>query len=285
MKRIKIASLAGTVFLWVFVSCGTDLNLSPSAVPDRFNESIDGKTKPIILPRDKDPQHFNFVWLTDMHIRTDRKDYMPELGNITEHNRSRFIITSGDLTDGGERAQYNHILVEESQDLKVPLYSALGNHDLFGDGWEEFKDKIGPSTASVKYGNSQLIILDTATCEVGRDQMDWLSDTLHHSTAKHKFIFTHFCLYNKVAELPIILCDPDERFELIGLLKKYQVDFYLCGHGHYAEEVKIGDTIQIQGATASAWNNPVNSKPEYYVFTIDGNQVDYDKEYFEDIDF
>jgi len=285
MKRIKIALLGIPALVLLLISCGTDINVSPSSVNDRFTDSTEGKTKRLIPPLVKDPKHFNFLWCTDMHIRTDRDDYFPELGNYSQKHNSSFIITSGDLTDGGEDDQYDHVIYQENRYLLMPFYSALGNHDLFGDGWDQFKDKIGPSVASFKYGSNLFIILDTATCDVGRDQMDWLEETLDHSDAAHKFIFTHFCLYNQAAEAPIILCDPDERFELISLLKKYDVDFYLCGHGHYAEETKIGDTVQIQGATASAWNNPMNGDPEFFIFSIDGDDVDYDKEYFKDIEF
>lgn len=290
MKRIKIVLLIllSACLIPVLISCGEMGTISEgtsSTVDDRFKESIDGDTKPIILPRARNTDHFSFLWLTDMHIRPDRKDYFSQLGTYSAEHNSRFIITSGDLTDGGEKEQYEYVLNQVKAHLMIPFYSAIGNHDLYGDGWDAFKEYIGPSVAKFKFGNSLFILVDTASCEVGRDQFDWLEDTLKNSHAKHKFIFTHMCLYNKVAELPIILCDPDERYHMESLLKKYKVDFYLCGHGHYAEETKIGDTIHIQGATASAWNTPMNGDPEFFNFTIDGDDVDYEKIYFKDIEY
>jgi len=288
MKRINLSLLIFLIMLPLFLSCGDalpDITKGVSTtVDDRFNESIDGKTKKIVLPIDNG-EKFNFLWLTDMHIRDDRKDYFPQLGNFATAHNSSFIITSGDLTNDGESDNYDYVLYQVDKYLSVPFYSAIGNHDLYGDGWDEFKKKIGPSTASFTYGGALFVILDTASCEVGRDQMDWLEDTLKDSHEKHKFIFSHMCLYNKVAELPIILCDPDERLRLLSLLRDYKVDFFLCGHGHYDEKIEIDGTTHIQGATASAWNNPMNGDPEFFQFSIDGSSLDYKKIYFKDIEF
>ncbi len=284
MKKLKpfLRVLTVLALIPVVQACSTDLSITSSAVGDRFQESIDGKTKPIVLPRVKDPRHFSFLWLTDMHIRPDKKDYFDKLGNFATKSHASFVITSGDITDEGTSEDYDEVVFKAKQNLPVPLYSALGNHDLYNDGWDEFKDNIGPSTAVFKFGNTMFMIIDTATCEVGADQMDWIEDKLDDVDAKHKIIFSHICLYNRTAELPIILCDPDERARLLGLLKKYEVEYFLCGHGHYAEVTKADGTTHIQGATASAWNNPLNGDPEFFNFIINGADLDYERYYFKD---
>jgi|GEM_PF-748080 len=281
-----------------FLSCGeggfepgTIFNAFETSVKGRFDESVSGKTKPLNPPMVNDENNFGFLWITDPHIRSDRRDYFGKLGMFADRNNVGFIVCSGDLSDNGTRENFNYVNYLTSVNLTVPFYSALGNHDLYGDGWEAFKELIGPSVVSFSpysaYGlsNSLFIFIDTAECVVGEKQMDWIEFQLKNSSAGHRFILSHFCLYDGEFETPTILCDPDERYRLLSLLKKYQVDFFLCGHKHSAEKYNIYGTYHIQGGTASAYKSPLNDDAQFYYFQVQRDSVSFEKIYFKKLDY
>jgi len=250
-----------------------------SSAEDRFDDSVHGKTKQLIIPEPADPQHFSFLWMTDMHIKEDEGDYLNEIGNFASNKNASFILHSGDLADNGEESEYDYFLQREAEALPAPFYSAIGNHDLYGDGWDAFKDKIGPSVFSFDFGNSFFVVTDSANCEIGGKQMDWIEGRLSETHAKNIFVLSHFCLYDGEIETPAILCDPDERLKFLSLLKKYDVDYFLCGHKHYVQKDTFEGTTHIMGGTCSTVRKPYNSEPLFYYFQVNGGDVDFDKIY------
>ncbi len=265
------------------------INANKNTVDDRYEDSVSGNTKMLQLPPVKNPQHFSFLWCTDMHIRVDRRDYLDKLGGFARRADASFIIHTGDLADHGLEEEFDHFLVEANKKLSIPFYSALGNHDLYGDGWDTFKEKMGPSVTAFDFANSRFIFIDTASCDVGKEQMEWIEDELEdarsRSEIKHIFMFSHMCLYDDTLETPTIICDPDERYQLISMLDKYDVDFFLCGHKHSAEKYYLNGTWHIQAGTASTYKKPINDHSQFYYFQIDGDNVYFEKKYFDDIDY
>jgi len=289
-KFISVFAIFSLVLISpLFFSCGEGglepgdlLTSGNSDVDARFQDCKDGKAKPISLPSVIDPEHFSFLWLTDMHIRSDREDNFDQLGNYSNELGASFILTSGDLTDDGSGDNLDYLLSQEETYLNVPLYSALGNHDLYSNGWERFRDNIGPSVTSFVYGNSFFMFIDSASCKIGNDQMDWIEDQLRNDNSTHKFVLSHICLYDGDLETPTILCDPDERLRLLALIDKYNVDYFLCGHKHWVEEDEVDGVHHIMGGTGSPWKRPYNSKPLFWYFQVNGGDVEYSKIHFED---
>ncbi len=261
-------------------------NLTASTdVDERFEESIDGKTKRLSLPESDDDQ-FVFLWVTDMHVRTGRT-YFRELGEYAHKVGARFILHSGDLADHGDEEEYEYINAEIEQYLSpydIYFISAIGNHDLSGDGWDAYKEHIGPSVFYFNYGNTFFIFIDTANATVGRDQMEWIEEQLADSDQPNKILLSHFPFYDGTLETPTIMGDPDERYKLMYLIEEYDVDYVLTGHKHSIERHEIGDAVYLCGGTASHTVDPINGDDLLYEFTISGNDIDYDKVDLDDID-
>jgi 3',5'-cyclic AMP phosphodiesterase CpdA len=287
MKRfISAGAYLGTLLAaLLLMSCsGGGLELGDltttgsSDVKGRFENSTKGQTKGITLPPVNDPNKFSFVWMTDTHYRPDRQDYLDRVANFVDNSGARFVLNSGDLTDRGDNANFDYFINHSQETLSVPFYSAIGNHDLYGDGWDAFRWKIGPSVTSFTYGNSFFMFIDSASCEVGRDQMDWIEDQLQKSyTSTNRFVLSHLCLYDSDLETPAILCDPDERLHLASMMKKYHVDYFLCGHKHWVEEDNLDGFNQIMGGTPSPYKKPYNSDPVFWNFTVNGSDVEYER--------
>jgi hypothetical protein len=287
MKRLISASARWCALLsaLLFLACGGgglelgDLTTTGSGDPKpRFDDSTQGKTLPITLPLVHDANNFSFMWVTDIHLRPDRQDYMDQIGNFAANSGASFVLNSGDLTDRGDFTNFDYFVRKRDQYIGIPFYSAIGNHDLYGDGWDAFKSRVGPSVVSFTYGNSFFMFIDSASCQLGSDQLDWIEDQLRRSGPyPNRFVLSHMCLYDSEAETPAILCDPDERLRLAGLLNKYHVDYLLCGHKHWVEEDDLDGFFQIMGGTPNPWKRPYNSKPVFWNFTIHGDNVQYQR--------
>ena len=139
----------------------------------------------------------------------------------------------GALSYNLERHAYNH-----------PVFHALGNHDIFFNGWEDFKEYLGSSVYWFEVlfakGKDLFITLDTATGTLGRKQTEWLKSFLseRREEFRHCVVFTHtnfFYTDNSQAgsgNMPI-----EESFSLIDFLGNQNVSLVLQGHDHYREDL------------------------------------------------
>lgn len=156
--------------------------------------------------------------------------YKTTICNIETYDPN-FLISLGDFANtefyGGVNAQdidmaMNRYLLQRSFMSSIPFFLTLGNHE--GEqGWyykdDEFfnllpvlsieaRTKVIPSFGtyySFEWGNSLFIFLDPFThttkkpqkyedawlWTLGKNQYDWLYETLNGSTAKWKFVFIH----------------------------------------------------------------------------------------------
>jgi Icc-related predicted phosphoesterase len=79
---------------------------------------------------------------------------------------------------------------------KIPVYPALGNHDLHGDEtvalanyFERFPDLNHSRYYSVRAANSLLLVLDSSLDEISGPQGHWLTQKLDHLPADVDFVF------------------------------------------------------------------------------------------------
>lgn len=256
-------------------------------VDERFEDSVSGDTKTLFLPESSD-ESFVFLWMTDMHIQYSKENYFKDLALYAQEEsvKPRFILHSGDLVDNGDEDEYVYVEDEIRRYLEpvnLPFISAIGNHDLSGDGWDAWKEYIGPSVFSFNYGNTFFIIIDTANATVGEDQMEWIEEQLEESDMPNKIMLSHFPFYDGTYETPTLMGDPDERMKLMYLVEEYGVDYVLTGHKHSIEKHDIGDAVYMSGGTASAQKDAINGDALFYRFEIDGDDIDYDKVYFDDL--
>ena len=110
-----------------------------------------------------------------------------------------FICFTGDIVyngyDGGDWKVWDS---ETSiwRDKKIPIYPALGNHDLHGDPsvalgnyFQRFPDLKNSRYYSVRAANALVLVLDSSLDEIGGSQGLWLADKLDHVPADVDFVF------------------------------------------------------------------------------------------------
>ena len=110
-----------------------------------------------------------------------------------------FICFTGDIVYNGYDTNDWKVWDNETsiwRDKKIPIYPALGNHDLHGDAavalgnyFQRFPDLKNSRYYSLRAANVLLLVLDSSLDEVAGPQGLWLADKLDHVPADVDFVF------------------------------------------------------------------------------------------------
>jgi len=197
-------------------------------VNERFRVSslIESPYKDVI----KGSYDFTFAFCGDPHMRADGDGHFPKLDEVIRQNKTGFVIFGGDLTFMGKEEEFRNF-ADHANALTVPSYPAIGNHDIYNGGWSYYWRSIGPSAYSFYGGNAKFIVIDTASGEIGEEQMEWIKTELKTNKQPLLFVVSHMPVYggdHGGYEFP----KTEERTELIALFEKYEVDYVLEGHYH-----------------------------------------------------
>ena len=113
-----------------------------------------------------------------------------------------FVCFTGDIVYNGFDAEDWKVWDSETQvwrDKKIPVYPALGNHDLHGDPaialanyFQRFPSLKNSRYYSVRAANSLILALDSSLDEVAGPQGEWLASKLDHVPADVDFVFLMF---------------------------------------------------------------------------------------------
>jgi len=113
-----------------------------------------------------------------------------------------FICFTGDIVYNGDDADDWKVWDSETspfRDRKIPVYPALGNHDLhgkeevaLGNYFQRFPDLKNSRYYSVRAANALVLVLDSSLEEAGGTQGQWLGDKLDHVPADVDFVFLMF---------------------------------------------------------------------------------------------
>jgi Icc-related predicted phosphoesterase len=113
-----------------------------------------------------------------------------------------FICFTGDIVYNGNDADDWKVWDSETavfREKKIPVYPALGNHDLhgkpeiaLGNYFQRFPDLQNSRYYSVRAANSLVLVLDSSLEEAGGPQGQWLADKLDHVPADVDFVFLMF---------------------------------------------------------------------------------------------
>ena len=113
-----------------------------------------------------------------------------------------FISIGGDIVYRGDNIQDWQVWDSETtiwRNSKIPVYPALGNHDLKGDEksslanyFQRFPDLRGNRFYSVRIANSLMLVLDSALPELSGPQGTWLARQLNNIPDDVNFVFFIF---------------------------------------------------------------------------------------------
>ncbi len=186
-----VVVLFATATLLVLTCC---TNSSAQAIP--VDLRIDVKT----------PFRFVAYGDTRFHDPADTEAANPsvrvELVQAIAEVDPAFICFTGDIVYTGYDGSDWKVWDSETsiwREKKIPVFPALGNHDLHGDEtvalgnyFRRFPDLKNSRYYSVRAANTLVLVLDSALQETGGPEGQWLADKLDHVPPDVDFVFLMF---------------------------------------------------------------------------------------------
>ena len=188
---------------------------------------------------------------------------------VNESGETGFIMTEAAL-------QYN----AETQAENDPCFLVMGNHDVYFDCADFFKQHFHTSTYTVTVktvGGFQdlYIFLDSGNGTHGKRQLEWLEEKLtHRADYRHCIVISHNWLFRtsyNYTTTPAANLPQDEQYAFMDLMSQYNVEMVIMGHFHMREQRQFGG---VQYVMTDNLNEDENA-PSYVVVTV-GEKVGYE---------
>jgi Icc-related predicted phosphoesterase len=195
---------------------------------------------------------------------------------IADANPS-FVCFTGDIVYNGYDADDWKVWDSETslwRDKKIPIYPALGNHDLHGDPktalgnyFQRFPDLKGSRFYSVRAANVLVLVVDSSLDEVTGSQGEWVTAKLDHVPSDVDFVLVmdHHPPYTSSSDAKIFggghSARPTEQ-ALAKLLEerqakaRYRIVFF-SGHVHNYERHEHGGIAYFVSGGGGAHAYPI----------------------------
>jgi len=262
---------------------------------------------------------FRIAHVTDQHVTTRRKGHLGyekciQSINELEH-KPDFVLMGGDMAFDGlytdlevfdESIQWYKKL---SDQLSMPYYHCIGNHDVLGlssrrkvapdhpeIGKVYIMNRLGMEKDYYSFNHKgwHFVVLNSIfekqaesgpayETRIGEDQLEWLRyDLGAHSSmptiaVSHIAAFCHKGQINQDFELPAMsgLVLKDNK-QLREIFERHNVKALLQGHTHVSEDFRYKDIwyITSQSASAAWWGgNWLGFQPGYTILELGGKDI------------
>ena len=223
---------------------------------------------------------FSFSIISDIHVRDNFATHLDQFVNDLIVPGDAFLLNCGDSTQSGYESQLiSYKTLMDSSGL--PWFAALGNHDLYFEGWKYYRNTVGRSVYSFGIGNNSdpgstyVIALDSANSTLGRKQMSWLENTLKEQNGlwDHMIVFTHSQFFSDGISTVVQFTNTEEIYKLMYLFKTYRVDYVFMGHNHSWNSQTINNVKYI---TLDPLQKE-HSEDSYVRVTVDGTIISHER--------
>jgi 3',5'-cyclic AMP phosphodiesterase CpdA len=234
-----IRILLGSGFLCAAILACTNLNFGQTA--QRFSDNMGGQIAGFANPTVGSPSSFSFSAMGYTHIGSSGGTVMQRALQQSKSDGDAFAVVAGDLTNTGIDSELATWRTQVAA-VALPVFPAIGNHDIFFGGWNRYKSIIGRSIYSFDAGDVHFTVLDSANGTFGEDQLHWLEDDLRATRKPLKAIMMHFPIY--IGEFSSLYkISSDEEVTIFkSLMYKYGVQLVISGHYHGHGESVVGGT-------------------------------------------
>jgi acid phosphatase type 7 len=215
-----------------------------------------------------------------------------------------FICFTGDIVYNGNDSEDWKVWDSETsiwRAKKVPVFPALGNHDLHGNEqlalgnyFQRFPDLKGSRYYSVRIANVLMLVLDSSLDEILGPQGEWLTVKLDHIPSGVSFVFVmdHHPPYTSSSDEKRFGGGHSARSREQALAKMledrqahaaYRIVFF-SGHVHNYERHEHGGIIYFVSGGGGAHAYPIERPPSdpfqsneinyhYLLVEVDGQQM------------
>ena len=177
-------------------------------------------------------QNFKYAHVSDTHVgtATGEEDLRRTVADINRQKDLDFVIITGDITEMGtnDELKLAKAILDE---LNKPFYIIPGNHDT---GWSEsggvsFIKEFGSDKFTFDHKGYRFIgcasgpYVRMSDGHIPRDATMWLANIIKKTPKSMPVIFVnHYPIDNSL----------DNWYEAIDQLKKCNIQYAICGHGH-----------------------------------------------------
>lgn len=157
------------------------------------------------LMSDRDQNYFKFIYASDTHVDSFNLPRMEQFRKIADAIDVAFIVISGDLirdalrVDEKSASDFYRLYLDAILKFRMPVYSGLGNHEIFGIerekslvgedqplyGKKMFRHFLGPDYYSFNYGGIHFMAIDGVDYQnlyyyggVDSLQLQWIENDL-----------------------------------------------------------------------------------------------------------
>ena len=187
------------------------------------------------LKRIKVPEGSSLTFAVLGDNRSNPEIFTQVLQHMNQEPGLAFAIDVGDLVESGSRETFGQFLTQVRQHLRLPLLTAIGNHDLDQQRSSALYRRIfGPDYYAFHCKDNYFIVVnDVSPQGIGPRQWRWLEANLKKSQAyQTRLIFLHIPLFDpRGGEHHHGLSEEMER-KLLALFRQYHVTHIFAGHIH-----------------------------------------------------
>ncbi|MFP2932603.1 metallophosphoesterase family protein [Pyxidicoccus sp. 3LG] len=173
---------------------------------------------------------FRFAALADV------QEALPRVGDIYERMNQddslRFILFSGDLTEGGSREELLEFQERLEATSKIPLYATLGNHETFAADAEEYTTLVGRGSQSFTYRGVRFSVVDSSNGTLDPGVEEQLEGWLDAARDGVHVVGMHVPPQDPVGLRGGGFASRGEAAGLVGKMARAGVDLTLYGHIH-----------------------------------------------------
>lgn len=197
-----IHALASSVIL-LGTGC---LEYSPHALPTDPSER-DMHAKAIArLNATPPPATLKFALIGDVQLRFDEARAAVAAANRIEG--LSFVVQLGDFTHVGTADEYR-LMHETFEELSVPYFVVIGNHDQLGNGRAIYERMFGPVNEAFTFGGTRFLIVDTNSREVAFDgsvpDLEWLRSRLEGPEAEECTAVANEAVGREAGQAPVVM--------------------------------------------------------------------------------
>jgi 3',5'-cyclic-AMP phosphodiesterase len=179
-------------------------------------------------PDANDRGSFRFVAMGDIQTALPTVDEV--FAKVNEVRDARFVVFMGDLTERGELDEYE-LALRQLEQLRVPFYATLGNHELWADP-SRFHQRFGRASFHFSYRGVAFTFADSG--DAGLDPLveSWIDDWLAESRDQVHVFLSHFPPVDPFGTRDGSYRSHRDAQRLLGKLARGGVDLTLFGHVH-----------------------------------------------------